>query len=662
MTPPKTMRLLVVESDLDQRLEFLGLVESYCARSGCSWTSTTLPVDDTSDPIDPSTDHIFEITFARLGEEAIAKVCDAVADDRPYEVAFVRLGDHNGVEFSNSLNSLWRIDGDLQAVALAPAEQSDWPGTAKRLIENDRLYLLNMPVHAEELCQIAISLSAKRSGVMASQREIRELGARNRDLQAELGTCKFSEHQLAHAAVHDGLTGLPNREYIRELIAEFAQEAKPNSTALMFLDVDDFKSVNDRLGHRIGDELLVEFSQRIKEIPKYRQGAGATQSTYVARLGGDEFVLLATGLNSNQEAEEIALALQQHVTAPYKLGQHAVNIGVSIGITFLGEGIKAADQLMHNADLAMYRAKFGGKQCVAVYDDAMHRVATRRLYLETALRSAQINNELSLMHQPMYRLSDGKLMVLETLLRWTLEDGTSVSPDEFIPIAEDTGLITPIGDWVIVETCKAISELNRNAEQPQDYIGASVNVAKRQLATVGFASRVKEILEEFGIDGRELCIEVTEETILDASGTINENIAQLRAMNVRLFLDDFGTGHSSLNCLHKLPIDVVKIDRSFVSTMEANGDYECIVSAIVTLAHSFGTTVVAEGVESELHVEQLEVLGCDWGQGYLYSKPLATSALEKLVADAGQSVDAAPIALDIDCGHPAGSEQSSTGD
>lgn len=659
---PNILRLLVVESDLDQRLAFLNLVESYCAGSDYSWTSTTLPVDVSSEPVDSSAGQTFEITFARLGEEAIAKVCDAAANDRPFEVAFVRLGDHNGVDFSNALNSLWRVDEDLQAVALAPAEPSDWSGTAKRLTRNDRLYLLNTPVQAEELCQIALSLSAKRSGMIACQREIRELAARNRDLQAELGTCKFSEHQLAHAAIHDGLTGLPNREHIRELIAELAQDAKPNSAALMFLDVDDFKSVNDRLGHRIGDELLVQFSQRLKETPKYRQGTGATQATYVARLGGDEFVLLAKGLRSSQEAEEIATALQQHVTAPYKLGQHAVNIGVSIGITFFGEGIRAADQLMHNADLAMYRAKFGGKQCVAVYDDAMHRVATRRLYLESALRSALSNNELSVMHQPMYRLSDGKLMALETLLRWTLEDGTSVSPDEFIPIAEDTGLITPIGDWVIAETCKTIRELNRDAKHTHDYIGASVNVAKRQLATVGFASKVKAILEEFDVQGRELCIEVTEETVLDASDIINENIAQLRAMNVRLFLDDFGTGHSSLNCLHKLPIDVVKIDRSFVSTMEANNDYECIVSAIITLAHSFGAAVVAEGVESNVHVEHLEVLGCDWGQGFLYSRPLAAPALEKLIADKIKPTDATPLALNIDFGRQSGSEHSSTSD
>lgn len=660
MNRPKTMRVLVVESDMDQRLEFLNLVESYCARSDCSWASTSLPVQDAQLALEPSANRVFEVTFAKHCDDAIAKACEAVAQSRPFEVAFVRLDCRSDLEFSQTIRALWRVDNDIHTIGVASPDGCDWPAVSKRLGASDRLFLQFSPMHPDAMCQLMLSLSAKRQVNITQRKTLREAESNNLDLQAELGQVKFSEHQLAHAAVHDGLTGLPNRDYIRQLVTDCADEAKSGGggkAALMFLDIDNFKYVNDNLGHRVGDQLLVEFSKRLREIEKYRGGEGAAQSTYVARLGGDEFVLLAKGLSSTEEAEQIAIALQDHVTSQYVLSGNEINIGVSIGITFFGEGIDEADQLMHNADLAMYRAKFGGKQCVAVYDEVMHRLAARRLYLETALRTALRDSQLSVVHQPMYRLSDGKLMAFESLLRWTLPDGSSIAPSEFIPLAEDTGLILPIGEWVIEQACKTIREVNRGGKQDDGRVWVSINVAKRQLSTPGFAGRVKEILRHFEVDGGDLCVEVTEGTILDETPRIRENIDQLRAMNIRIFLDDFGTGHSSLNCLHKLPIDVVKVDRSFVSTMEANPDYECIVSAIITLAHSFGAIVVAEGVESDVHVEHLEVLGCDWGQGYLYAKPMVEGDLKQLM-DASRSASITPsIALDVNAPQPLPTDQ-----
>ncbi|GAB5402013.1 MAG: hypothetical protein Aurels2KO_02440 [Aureliella sp.] len=643
------MRVLVVESDMDQRLAFLNLLESYCARSDCSWASTTLPVQGSNRVVEPTASRVFEVTFVKTCGEAVEKACDAASRSRPFEVAFVRFERHAELEFSQTVSALWRVDNDIHTIGVASSQGCDWPAVSRRLGESDRLFLQFAPLNADATCQLMMSLSAKRQGNIAQRRALRDAESANLDLQAELGQVKFSEHQLAHAAVHDGLTGLPNREFIKQLVADCADADNTGTTktALMFLDVDNFKNVNDSLGHRVGDQLLIEFSNRLKEVSKYRGGESAEQSTYVARLGGDEFVLLAKGLSSSEEAERIALSLQDHVTQQYMLGGNEINIGVSIGITFFGEGIDAADQLMHNADLAMYRAKFGGKQCVAVYDETMHRMAARRLYLENALRTALRDSQLSVVHQPMYRLSDRKLMALESLLRWTLPDGTAVSPSEFIPIAEDTGLILPIGEWVIEEACKTIRDVNRGTAKDDGSVWVSVNVAQRQLSTPGFARRVEEILRHFEIDGSSLCVEVTEETILAESSEVRENIDALRAMNIRVFLDDFGTGHSSLNCLHKLPIDVVKVDRSFVSTMEANPDYECIVSAIITLAHSFGATVVAEGIESDVHVEQLKVLECDWGQGYLYARPMVSGDLKQLIADSRNGTGIPPLALDV---------------
>ncbi len=660
MIRPATMRVLVVESDMEQRLAFLNLLESYCARSDCSWTSTSLPVHEASRATEQNAGRVFEVTFVKSCDEAVEKACEAASCAQPFEVALVRFELHGELEFSQTVRALWRVDNDIHTIGVASPQGCDWPAVSRRLGASDRLFLLFAPLIADATCQLMMTLSVKRQANIAQRKALREAESANLDLQAELGQVKFSEHQLAHAAVHDGLTGLPNREFIRQLITDCAKEENSGAskTALMFLDVDNFKNVNDSLGHRVGDQLLIEFSKRLKEVSAYRGGESADQSTYVARLGGDEFVLLAKGLNSTEEAEQIALAMQDHVTRQYVLSGNEINIGVSIGITFFGEGIDAADQLMHNADLAMYRAKFGGKQCVAVYDEAMHRMAARRLYLENALRTALRDSQLSMVHQPMYRLSDGKLVAIESLLRWTLPDGTAVAPTEFIPLAEDTGLILPIGEWVVQQACKTIREVNRSTTAQDGNVWVSINVARRQLATPGFARRIEEILNHFEVDGSALCVEVTEETILDESSDVRENIDALRAMNIRVFLDDFGTGHSSLNCLHKMPIDVVKVDRSFVSTMEANPDYECIVSAIITLAHSFGATVVAEGVESEVHVEQLKVLGCDWGQGYLYARPMVAGDLKQLLAASCTTANVnAPLALETQLDQPASSEQ-----
>lgn len=636
-------RILVVESDFDRRRVFLEHVEAYCARVSKSWHSTSLGIETHCAP--PEDDCLFLITFANPGEDAVSKVCEAVADNEPFEVACFRINPFADLTFIQEVNALWRIDRDLQAIAIAGEGACDWATINEQLESDGRLFLLRDPLCADEICQLSLSVAAQRRNSQSIRRELRDASATIDELKSQLGQARFSENRLAHAAVHDSLTGLPNREFIRQLIAECATRKTAGQAALMFIDVDNFKTINDSLGHRVGDKLLVEFAKRLQQVGEYRQADPNANQTYCARLGGDEFVVLVKGLSENAEAERIALAMQEYVTATYKLEKHEINIGVSIGITFFEAGVTAAEQLMHFADLAMYRAKFGGKQCVAIYDEAMHRAESRRLYLETALRTALSKDQLSLQLQPIYQLADDKLIAVEALLRWTLDDGTKVSPDEFIPLAEHTGLILPIGRWVIEQACQTIVELNdiaqnataqnptvqNAARQQPEPIWVSINVSRRQLATPGFATEVIETLQRYSVDGEQLCIEVTEQTVLEVNNDIRENIEQLRAAQVRFFLDDFGTGQSSLTCLHKLPIDVVKIDRSFVSTMEANAEFECIVSAITTLAHSFGTKVVAEGIESEMHIDSLSSLGCDWGQGFHCGRPMGSEQFKALL-------------------------------
>lgn len=637
MTPKFTHRRILVVDKSEQALarftdvfqSFNSSCEESAGESGICGVASFPPPADSLQPCDQP----FAVTCSSRHEEAITAVYESIVAVRPMEVVFLDIDPTPDFDAVEMITSLWRLDPDLQIVAYADPRTCPWDKIVARLGVNDRLFIQYQPMERDEIIQFAIALSEKRRTQIGARKQLRILESSNLDLQAELGQSRYSENQLAHAATHDGLTGLPNRESIRDIIAESVSESSTDScTALMFLDIDNFKSINDSLGHCVGDVLLIEFAKRLRNIEKYRDGEKASQSTFVARLGGDEFVLLLKGLETNQDAERIALTLQQHLTENYALDGHDLNIGVSIGITFLGEGVTAPEDLMRNADLAMYRAKFGGKQCVAIFDDAMHKAAARRLHLESSLRSALRQNEFSMRHQPIFRLCDQELVSIESLLRWTLSDGSEVSPDEFIPLAEETGLIVPIGNWVLQQACQTISQINANATGDQR-ISLSINVAKRQLQEPNFVEVLAESLERFQIDGSDLNLEITESCVVDGPESILATLQAIRALGVKIFLDDFGTGRSSLSCLHGFPIDVVKVDRSIVSTMESNPHFESIVAAVIALAHSFGTTVIAEGIEVEQQRDRLIDLGCDWGQGYLFSKPLLCSELLNVVTE-----------------------------
>ncbi len=566
-------------------------------------------------------------------EHALKTACEALAAGLPFDLAILTTNRLRAWEVVGELEGLWKVDPDLQVIVQPGPNTPKLSDSLSSLEHPDNVFLLRQAATSDELHQMVRALISKRRKAVSSRVQMRTLESRNMELQTELGESRFTENRLAHAATHDSLTGLPNREFIRQRIAECAIEhSEESNSALLFLDLDNFKYVNDSLGHNIGDALLVQFASRLRAVEEYRASEGPGQETYVARLGGDEFVLLLKGLDDSQDTERIAHALQRHLTEGYALDGHDVRIGVSIGIAFFGEGITAPEQLMRNADMAMYRAKFGGKQCIAVFDNAMQQATARRIMLENELRGAIRRNAFSLHHQPIFSLSTNEPVAVESLMRWKLADGSDVSPDEFIPIAEETGLIVPIGKWVIREALRTVARINQS-RQENDQLSISVNVAKRQLLDPHFIQFVEECLLQSGQSGKCLNIEITEHVVLDGSKHIQANLETLRRLGVRIFLDDFGTGHSSLTCLHKFPIDVVKIDRSFVSTMESNEHYACIVGAIVTLAHRLGASVIAEGVETQQHVDQLKALECDWGQGYHFSRPLSKTALAELCGE-----------------------------
>jgi diguanylate cyclase len=430
---------------------------------------------------------------------------------------------------------------------------------------------------------------------------------------------------LAHRATHDPLTGLPNRrafaEHVEEALAERRGGGAPGHVAVLFVDVDDFKLVNDSLGHRAGDRLLETVADRLV-------GALRPQDV-VARFGGDEFVILVADVKDGADALRVAQRLAATLTPPIVLDGEPRFVTASVGVAVAGEPPFDADQLLQDADVAMYRAKEHGKGRCEAFDDSLRAVAIRRLALEGGLREALLNDELYLEYQPQVRLPGGQVTGAEALIRWRHPHLGTISPGEFVPMAERLGLVDEIGAWVLREAC---AEAMR---WPREDVEVAVNVSPRQLVSDGFAEVVRDALADSGLAPNRLCLEITETALLaDVVGT-RAMLARLRTLGVMLAVDDFGVGHASLRHLRQLlPVDILKIDKSFVDGVVEDSEDTAIVSAVVRLADGLGLECVAEGVEDAAQAEVLTGLGCTTAQGYHFARPMPAPALRELLRPA----------------------------
>ncbi|HEV2707063.1 MAG TPA: EAL domain-containing protein [Pyrinomonadaceae bacterium] len=438
---------------------------------------------------------------------------------------------------------------------------------------------------------------------------------------------KRAEERLMHDAFHDVLTGLPNRALFMDHLKLSVERAKRRDSrlfAVLFLDLDRFKIVNDSLGHMVGDQLLVGIARRLETCLR----PGDT----VARLGGDEFTILLEDLNDADEAIEVAGRLQKELSLPFNLGGHEVFTTVSIGIALSTTGYERAEEVLRDADTAMYRAKTQGKARHEVFDKAMHARALNLLQLETDLRRAVEREEFFLHYQPIVSLETGLIRGFEALVRWQHPERGHVSPIDFIPVAEETGLIIPIGEWVLAEACR---EVKRWQERFPSYppLQISVNISGKQLMKSDLIEQVRRVLRETGIEPRALKLEITESIMMENIESAIALLNHLRALGVELSIDDFGTGYSSLSYLHRFPVSTLKIDRSFVGRMDGNNENAEIVRTIVMLARNLDMDVIAEGVETEHQVTQLRALRCEYGQGYHFSKPVDAAGAAALLAN-----------------------------
>lgn len=448
-----------------------------------------------------------------------------------------------------------------------------------------------------------------------------------------LGLLASGAFVLAYKAIyrtyHDPLTGLPNRRLLIRQIQQVNRSQGSESQkliAILFLDFDRFKTINDGLGHLAGDHLLMQISRRLQEQSQ--------PQILVGRVGGDEFALCLNQISQAQEVTAFADALQKHLSQPFYWQNQEIYITASIGIALecVGQNFQAGE-LLRYADIAMYRAKELGTARHEVFVEGMDTQAVERWQLETDLRAGLQNQEFQLYYQPIISLKTGKIAGFEALVRWVSNKRGFVSPGDFIPLAEETGLIVPLGQWILQEACQQIQRWHEQFPQIVPLI-MSVNLSGRQFTQPDLVKQIQKILDEVNIEGDRLKLEITESMMMNDVETAIDLLRRLKGLGLRLSIDDFGTGYSSLSYLHRFPVDTLKVDRSFVGRMEEGSDsekYIQIVRTIISLGHNLDLDVIAEGIETEAQVRVLESLNCEYGQGYYFSKPLSAKDAEELL-------------------------------
>ncbi len=486
------------------------------------------------------------------------------------------------------------------------------------------VYLVIKPIH--QLRNLSKEIGRGQWDIRSDVNSKDEIGELADAFEDMAGNLKRSDEQVRYLAYHDSLTGLPNRAMFKEHLGHAIASARKNreKLALLFLDIDDFKRVNDTLGHQAGDILLQEVARRLSKCLRESDFVAVADNTdestgTLARQGGDEFIVLLSDIKHAFEPSAVANRIIESLSNPFTIQRHEYHTSASIGITVYPTDGEQADDLIKNADIAMYHAKERGKNCYEYFRESLNVAALERLVLESKLRTALENNELTLHYQPQFDALSGEPLGLEALLRWHDPETGLITPNVFIPVAEQSGLVLPIGNWVLHEACRQARAWQKAGYRP---VLISVNVSSIQFAKSDLSTTIELALKNSGLDPRYLVIEITESTIMaNPSGAV-ETLANLKALGVGVALDDFGTGYSSLNYLRRFPIDTLKIDHSFIIDIDKNSEDEEIVSAIVAMAHALKLRVVAEGVETR---EQLRVVvdkECDAIQGFLFSRPL----------------------------------------
>jgi diguanylate cyclase len=561
----------------------------------------------------------FEIDSAFQGQEGVARVRQALDDGKPYAMAFVDMRMPPGWDGLETIERLWAIDPDVQIVICSAHSDYDWTEVVSRLDNSDKLLVVKKPFEPIEVLQCANSLTRKWQNERIVRREMQSL---EQAVTARTQGLETANKQLRYLATHDALTGLPNRVLMDDRLSQsiVLADRQGQTFALLLLDLDRFKLVNDSLGHRAGDELLKEVAQRLRGVVR--------DIDTVARLGGDEFVLIITPSAEPDAAQQVAKRIINVMQPSVRVAGIEVHTSPSIGIAFYPGDAATMETLLAHADAAMYCAKQRGRNNFQCFTPGMNTATQEKVRLESDLRIALEQKQFELHYQPKVNTASGLMHGAEALLRWRHPVRGAIPPSKFIPIAEESGLIGSIGAWVVREACRQARAWQVSGLPP---LRVAVNLSASQFRQGDIVSMIGDALAQAGLEPHFLEVELTESAVMNDPEESIAILEKLSTMGVLVSVDDFGTGYSSMSYLRRFPIDKLKIDRSFISEIMSRSEDASIVRAIISLAHSLKLKVVAEGVESTEQLEFLRSLGCDQYQGFHYSPALPASQFETLV-------------------------------
>jgi diguanylate cyclase (GGDEF)-like protein len=560
----------------------------------------------------------FEVDRAMQGDEGLFKVAKALEQGRPYSVAFVDMRMPPGWDGLQTVQRLWEIDSDLQVVICSAFSDYSWEDISRTLGLTDRLLILKKPFDPAEVVQLAIALSEKCALRQAAKLKLEQLEQMVNDRTEE----------LKQTAMHDKLTNLANRALFNEALSQAVRRSAVDPAyayAVLYLDFDRFKLINDSLGHHAGDEVLKGIAQRL--MAALRLAGETAGNSVAARLGGDEFAILMDG-GQELDASGFAEHLLRLLATPYAVEGREVHCTASIGLTSHRLSYHSAEDVVRDADTAMYHAKATGRARCVTFDRKMHEAVVARLEMENDLRRAMERDELLLQYQPIVSLSSGQVHGFEALVRWKHPKRGMVPPGAFIPCAEEIGLIEPMGLWILTQACR---QLKIWSQTLPERVTMSVNLSVVQLRSSDLINQISAVIKDTGIDPSQLALEITESAMISDAESSVRILNEIRALGVHLHLDDFGTGYSSLSSLHLFPLNALKIDRSFMTTLTERRDYMAVVHAIISLARHLGMTLIAEGIETAEQISLLQSMDCDLAQGYFFSRPCDAAQAEQFL-------------------------------
>lgn len=618
---PAPRRVLVIDDQETIHRDFCTILEPVGASA--DFAAMKAAIFGSSGAAAPRAAAGFRVDCAQQGKPGVEMAAAASQAGDPYRVAFVDMRMPPGWDGATTIRHLWQADPRIQVVICTAYSDTPLQDVAAELGGRDKLLVLKKPFDNIEVLQLATALAEKWDSERAAAMKLEELERIVRERTAE----------IEHALLHDKLTGLPNRTLLTmrlDACLQRRQRRPEQGFAVLFIDFDRFKLINDSLGHEVGDLLLIEIGTRLRDSLRPTDVAAA--SILASRMGGDEFIVLLEDLHDPHDAARVAERLLALLSEPYDIRGQKLIMTASIGIATSDRPYERGADMIRDADTAMYRAKAAGRSRCVMFDARMHEEAMARLSLETELRKAVRNDALELHYQPIVRLASGEVSGFEALVRWSHPQQGPVDAAQLIAVADDTGMIQPLSIQLLRKACRQLRQWQERFPAAAA-VTMSVNLSRRQLLDPDLVSKIESIIQQEGVDPRNMIVEITETAVLEDRGAASEVFRRLKQIGVWLHLDDFGTGYSSLSCLYSMPISGLKIDQTFVQHAFCRREHAEVLRAIVGIARAFNLTLIAEGIETTEQFDLLRGLGIQHGQGFLFGKPAPGPNVESFLSD-----------------------------